>query len=210
MFDDFTRFVVDWIQTQPLIMIYVYFALISYLENVVPPVPGDILVAFAGYLVAENVIGFIPVYITTTVASVLGFYHVYYLGKIWGKGIDSGDENHFLLKYLDIKYIDKAKQWMVKYGQGVVVANRFLAGTRSIIALVAGMTPLNLSKTMISSTVSSLLWNGILIGAGWMIHKNWQLIGSYLSNYGKFVFVIIALIFVYNWFKKRKVTSTAN
>lgn len=208
MFNDLTQFLVDWIQTQPILLIYFYFALIAYLENVIPPVPGDILVAFAGYLVAETVIGFIPVYILTTVASVLGFYHVYYLGHIWGKGIEAGNEQHWLLKYLDIQYIDKGKLWMTRYGQGVVLANRFLAGTRSIIALVAGMTPLKLTPTLVSSLISSLLWNGILIGAGWLIHENWQLIGEYLSNYGKFILGLIIVYVAYNKLKRPKKSTT--
>jgi membrane protein DedA with SNARE-associated domain len=204
MFNDFTQFLVDWIQTQPLILIYIYFALIAYLENVIPPVPGDVLVAFAGYLVAEQVVGFIPVFLLTSLASVLGFYHVYYLGQVWGKSIDSGNNQHWLLRYMDVQYIEKGKLWMNRYGQGVVIANRFLAGTRSIIALVAGMTPLKMSSTLLSSLISSLLWNGILIGAGWMIHENWQLIGNYLSNYGKFILGIIIAYLAYNKLKKPK------
>lgn len=207
MVNDLTQFLVDWIQTQPILLIYFYFALIAYLENVIPPVPGDILVAFAGYLVAEHVIGFIPVYILVTLSSVLGFYHVYCLGYIWGKGIEAGNKQHWLLKFLDIQYIGKGKLWMTRYGQGVVLANRFLAGTRSIIALVAGMTPLKLAPTLVSSLISSLLWNGILLGAGWLIHENWQLIGEYLSNYGKFIFGLIIVYVAYNWLKKQKKTS---
>ena len=86
---------------------------------------------------------------------------------------------------------------MAKYGQWVVVGNRFLAGTRSVISLTAGLTHLNISKTVVSSLVSSALWNAILIGSGWFVKENWTIIGSYLSTYGKIILIGIAiLIFV--------------
>jgi membrane protein DedA with SNARE-associated domain len=172
MFDQFTQFIVDWIQVQPIFLIYLYFFLISYIENVFPPIPGDVLVAFAGYLVAESILNFTLVYIVTVIGSVIGFYHVYYLGTKWGVAIYSKSKQHWVLKFLDIKYIEKGRDWMTRFGQGVVIANRFLAGTRSVIALIAGMSHLPKGKTMISSTISSVVWNAVLIGLGWLIHKN--------------------------------------
>lgn len=210
MIDQFTQELVIWIQAQPIFLIYFYFFLISYLENVIPPVPGDVLVAFAGYLVAEQVIDFTTVFILTVIGAVIGFFHVYYLGQKWGYAIFSSKQNHWILKVLDIKYLDKGRGWMSKYGQGVVLANRFLAGTRSIISLVAGMSRLPKLKTLISSVISSVLWNAILIGAGWLVHKNWQLIGTYLANYGKVVLILILLFVAYKWFKGRKGSKDEN
>lgn len=210
MFDQLTQELIIWIQAQPLFLIYFYFFLISYLENVVPPVPGDVLVAFAGYLVAEQVLDFTTVFTLTIIGSTIGFYHVYYLGQKWGYSIYNKNESHWILKVLDIKYLDKGRDWMSKYGQGVVLANRFLAGTRSIISLVAGMSHLPKLKTLISSVVSSVLWNAILIGAGWLVHKNWQLIGTYLANYGKVVIIFILIFVAYKWFKGRNKSKDEN
>ena len=210
MFDQFTQLVVDWIQVQPILLIYVYFFLISYLENVFPPIPGDVLVAFAGYLVAESIVNFALVYLVTVIGSIIGFYHVYHWGSKWGQSIYSETEKHWVLKFLDIKYIEKGRSWMGRYGQLVIIANRFLAGTRSVIALIAGISHLSKLKTIISSTVSSLIWNAILIGFGWLIHKNWQEIGVYLANYGKIVMVLIFLFIGIKWFLGKKNTISEN
>ena len=210
MFDHFTQFVVDWIQVQPIFLLYLYFFLISYLENVFPPIPGDILVAFAGYLVAESVIQFSLVYLATVIGSVIGFYHVFHWGSKWGQAIYSETEKHWVLKFLDIKYIERGRSWMGRFGQLVVLANRFLAGTRSVIALIAGMSHLSKVKTTITSTISSLIWNAILIGLGWVIHKNWQEIGVYLANYGKVVIVIILLVASVKWYLSRNKVINEN
>lgn len=203
MIEQFTNWIVEWIQLQPVSFIYAYFFLIAYLENVVPPIPGDILVAFAGYLIAKNIIGFFPVFSLTVIGSVLGFYHVYFLGKLWGKSVFDGSKSHWLLRFMELEYLETGKKWMNKYGVTVIIVNRFLAGTRSVIALVAGMSQIHLTTTLVGSLISSLLWNTILIGLGWLIHENWQQIGSYLADYGKFVAIILIILVLYNWYKKK-------
>jgi len=85
---------------------------------------------------------------------------------------------------------------MQRWGMGVVLANRFLAGTRSVISLTAGLSHTRISPTVICSTLSSILWNGILLAFGWIVHENWRLIGEYLSVYGQIILGGIVLFIV--------------
>lgn len=201
---------IDWISQLPDIGIYAVFFLVAYTENVVPPIPGDILVVFGGYLAAEGIISLIPVFVVTTIASVIGFMSMYGIGRYWGNRIIADDHNSWFLKKIGVNYLPRVKKWMDKWGLGVIVANRFLAGTRSVISLTAGMTGTNVELTILSSFVSSFLWNGILIGAGWIIRENWQIIGGYLSVYGRIitiliiVFIIARIIWVF--YQKKKNT----
>src|SRR5699024_6711033 len=117
---------VHWIETLPAFSIYLVFFAVAYLENIVPPIPGDILVAFGGYLAATSVIYFIPVYIFTVVASVAGFMSIYWLGFYWGEQIENNPNRYWLLRFIPLKYINKVRGWMDRWGQGVIVANRFL------------------------------------------------------------------------------------
>jgi membrane protein DedA with SNARE-associated domain len=43
------------------------------------------------------------------------------------------------MRFIDMKYFERGRRWMQKWGQWVIVANRFLAGTRSVIAITAGI-----------------------------------------------------------------------
>jgi membrane protein DedA with SNARE-associated domain len=196
MADQIVQQIVDWISVAPPLGVYLIFFGIAYLENVVPPIPGDVLVAFGGYLVAEGVIRMTPVWTLTVVASVLGFMTMYWVGYKWGAQIEANKGKHIVLRYIDYKYFERGKSWMSRWGQGVVLANRFLAGTRSVISLTAGMSHLNITPTIISSLVSSILWNTLLLAMGWLIRDNWHVIGHYLSNYGKIILALIALFIV--------------
>ncbi|MCC5941517.1 MAG: DedA family protein [Balneolaceae bacterium] len=200
----YTQNLIDWIQTLSPLSIYLIFGLIAYLENIVPPIPGDLLVAFGGYLAAEQIIGFSPVLAITTVASVIGFMNMYAVGAYFGDKIEEQRKKFWLMRFFDVKYFDKGKRWMDKYGQGVILANRFLAGTRSVISITAGITKTKVYSTIISSAISSLLWNTILIGMGWLVHENWQVIGHYLNVYGWVILSLIVIFVAIRLIYKRK------
>ncbi|MBO6623178.1 MAG: DedA family protein [Balneola sp.] len=200
MADQVVQNIVDWINVVPPIGIYLIFFGIAYLENLIPPMPGDVIVAFGGYLAAEGTVSFMLLFVVTVFASVIGFMNMYWFGKKWGSQIEENPNSHLLLKFIDYKYFQKGKKWMNKWGQWVVFGNRFLAGTRSVISLTTGMSGLKVSYTVMNSFLSSILWNALLLGAGWYVQDNWEIIGRYLSNYGKLILgaiiVVIALKFL--------------
>lgn len=200
--------IVEWIQTLSPFYIYLIFTFVAYLENIVPPIPGDVLVAFGGYLAAEQVINFGPVLLLTTIASVFGFMSMYAIGLYFGDRIEQERSRFWLMRFIDVKYFDKINRWMGRWGQGVILANRFLAGTRSAISLTSGMTKTKVYATIINSFISSLLWNSILLIFGWVVHENWQVIGHYLNVYGWIVLIMIAILIVarvvYKRFRKKQ------
>lgn len=207
MLEQFTQDLIHWIQALSPISIYLVFLVIAYTENILPPIPGDLLVAFGGYLAAESIISGWIVLLITTVASVAGFMTMYWLGSHWGIGIQQQKKEFWLTRFISLRYINKVRNWMQRWGQGVIIANRFLAGTRSVISLTAGISHTPIFPTVVSSTVSSILWNAILLGFGWIVHENWQIIGDYLSVYGRIVLVLLGVIiagrFLMGYYRKK-------
>ncbi len=203
MADQLVQSIVEWIELVPPLGIYLIFFGVAYLENIVPPMPGDVIVAFGGYLAAEGTVSFALLLILTVLASVVGFMNMYWFGRKWGSGIEEGSGNHFITRFIDYKYFDRGKKWMHRWGQWVVLGNRFLAGTRSVISLTSGMSKLPIGFTVINSFISSLLWNSLLLAAGWYIQGNWKIIGEYLSNYGKIILLLIVIFFVIKFIFKR-------
>lgn len=197
MLEAFTLEVVDLVRQAPLWSVYLIFCLIAYAENVVPPIPGDVLVAFAGYLAAEGVLRFDLLLIGSTIASVAGFMSMHAIGSRWGDGINEKKQFHWMFKYISFTYADRARRWMNRWGIRVILANRFLAGTRSVIALMSGISHVPVRTAIWSSAVSAVLWNALLLGAGWMIRENWEQIGVYLNRYGQAVLVMVVAAGVY-------------
>lgn len=211
MLEELTKDLIQWINMLPPVSIYGVFFLVAYIENIIPPIPGDVLVAFGGYLAAEQVIDVTPVLLITTIASVFGFMTMYWLGRHWGTKIQEQGDRFWMMRFISLRYMDKVRRWMQRWGQGVVLANRFLAGTRSVISLTSGISHTKITPTIISSTISSILWNSILLGSGWIVHQNWQVIGKYLSIYSRIILAAIVLFILVragiHYYRKHKKPS---
>jgi membrane protein DedA with SNARE-associated domain len=209
--EEFTLNLVDWIVELPLISIYAFFFIIAYTENVFPPIPGDLLIVFGGYLAVDQIVN-LPIVLTiTTIGSMMGFMTLYYLGYRLGDEIRNKSNRFRFMKYLDGKYMNKAELWMYRWGMGVILANRFLAGTRSIISIVAGVSRLKVSSTILYSTAGALIWNALLLALGWYIGENWQTIQTYLNYYGTTLLILLGLFFAYRlgryYYKKKKLKT---
>ena len=189
------------------VWIYLAVFLIAYIENVFPPSPSDVIVVFGGSLVALGKGHFLIALASGTLGSTLGFVTMFTVGKWFGRRIiESGK-----LKFVSIDAVHKAEQWFTKYGYGLVVANRFLAGTRAVVSFFAGLSNLDFVKTVILSFLSALAWNCILVYAGYVLGNNWQKIGLYLSTYSQVVtavIIVVVLVLVMKYFHTRSDTRS--
>lgn len=183
--------------------VYCSVAFIAYLENLLPPFPSDVAIVASASLIGFGTIDFLPLLLVATVGSTLGFVTMYRIGDWFGdKILEMGK-----IPFIPIDNVHKVENWFRKYGYWVIIANRFLAGTRAVVSFFAGMSELNLWKTTGLSFVSALLWNTILILAGKALGENWSSIAFYLETYSKAVTLIVllvALIVVAHYFYKNQ------
>ncbi len=188
------------------VWIYLSLFAIAYIENIFPPSPSDIIIVAGGSLIGLGQIGFFPALIFATLGSTAGFMTMYKVGEWFGESIIEKDK----WKFIPRAQIHLVESWFRKYGNWLIVANRFLSGTRAVISVFAGLSELNLKTTTALSFFSSLLWNGILVSAGMLLGKNWSLIGLYLVTYSQFVtagLTTFAIAMVIIWFYRRYHTS---
>lgn len=196
--------ILNQISTFPPIWIYVTLFLFSFIENVFPPSPSDLVVLIGGTLISTGVIHFIPTLILTTIGSIIGFMVLFYLGSaIDKKVIHTGK-----LKFIPVDAVDKVEAWFNKYGYWVILANRFLPGTRSVISFFSGLSHLKVEKTVILATISALTWNAIILLLGITFGDHVKVIDNYLSTYSNIVIAITILIVLFfiikNFILKKK------
>ena len=175
---------------------------IAFLENVFPPFPSDVIVVFAGSLVGIGTIDFTWALLLATTGSTIGFMTMYKVGDWFGvKILETGK-----LRWIPTDSIHKVEEWFRKYGYVVIVANRFLSGTRAVVSFFAGMSELSLTATTVLSFISAFIWNLLLLFAGQKLGQNWHSIAFYLETYSKAVtgiLIIIILLFVARYLIKR-------
>ena len=183
--------------------IYVTLFLFAFVENVFPPSPSDLVVVIGGSLVATGVISFIPAVLLTTFGSVAGFMILFYFGSTVDKKVVHSGR----YKYIPVDAIEKVELWFKRYGYYVIVVNRFLPGTRSVISFFAGMSMLDVKKSAILATISAIVWNTIIIYLGYIFGNNVVLIDKYLSTYSNIaiaVTVIVVIVLLIKFYLSRK------
>ncbi|MGH9937850.1 MAG: DedA family protein, partial [Blastocatellia bacterium] len=142
-----------------------------------------------------------------TLGSTLGFMTAYVLGRYFEQRFVSGRYH----RYLPVSAIHQVERLFNRFGYGVIVANRFLAGTRAIVSFFAGMSKMNLPATTLLSAVSAAVWNSILLYLGMIFANNWRDAAHYLGVYSKVATVVVAAVLaIFLWRFLRKRRSAAN
>ena len=168
---------------------YLYPALFvsAVLENLIPPIPGDTVTLFGAYLVGIGQLHFSGVFAATALGNFTGFMILFFLGRFL--------EKEFFLnrnfRYFPKEGLLKAEQWFQQFGYMIILFNRFLSGARSIISIFSGISELKTGKVALYCMISCLVWNGMLVYAGYKAGKNWEAITVFLKQYNKIVLIII-------------------
>ncbi len=175
------------------IWIYLTIFFFAFIENLFPPSPSDMVIVVGGSLVGASDLHFIPVLVFATGGSLIGFLTAFAIGwQIDKRILHSGK-----IKFLTIESIEKVENAFRKYGYFLIVANRFLPGTRAVISFFAGMSRLNVHYTVLLSAASALIWNSILISLGMVFGENIQKVDAFLSTYNKIVIAVTAVVVIF-------------
>lgn len=191
MFDFFN--IEQWLQTIQELdtgLIYLMIFLSGYLENCIPPIPGDTVTVFAAYMVGTGRLNYFAVFFTATAGNLAGFMTMYHLGLFFGKKFFL--ERNF--KFFPRESIEKTEAWFNKYGYRIILFNRFLSGLRSVISVFAGMTHLQRRKIIPLAFLSACLWDGVLIYGGYLLGDNWHYFDQMLNQYNSIVLAAVIVL----------------
>jgi membrane protein DedA with SNARE-associated domain len=190
-------------------LVYTIVFAIAFAENIFPPLPSDIVVVIGGSLAVVGGVNVIGVLALATAGSIAGFVTMYFVGDWFGDHILEKGK----ISFIPVEGVRKVEEWFSRYGYWIIVANRFLAGTRAVVSFVAGMSELDLRKTIILCAVSSLAWNAVLVGSGYALGQQWERIGFYLVTYSQtvtavLIVAVLLLVARYLYLRKRKRASS--
>jgi len=200
MFED----ILNQISTFPPLWIYITLFFFAFIENVFPPSPSDIVLVVGGSLVGTGAISFILALTFATLGSITGFLLMFYIGStVDKKVIHSGK-----FRFIPVESLNKVEAWFRKYGYFIVVANRFMPGTRAVISFFAGISHLDPKRTITLCFISALLWNTIMLYVGFLFGDNVDKVDEYLTTYTNIVIVVTGIIILFFivrlFFRKRK------
>ena len=177
---------------------YLTICLAMFLENIIPPIPSEIIMPLGGFFVYQQKLNFYILVFWGLLGTILGSLPWYYLGKIVNE--------KKLAKFLDKrgKYVGitsedlaKSKRWFDQYGVSLVFWGRLVPGIRTLISVPAGIELMPLRKFLLWTTFGSLIWVALLTYSGYLFGENYPIIQTYLDQIKYVVKPILILIFLY-------------
>jgi membrane protein DedA with SNARE-associated domain len=178
-------------------------ALLMALENLFPPIPSELILPFAGFLVGRGELGFLTALIASTAGSLSGALILYALGRWGGRNLILRYGRFLRVKEADL---DRAEGWFDKYDEWVVLFGRMVPGVRSVVSIPAGMLRTPFLPFVLLTTAGSAAWNALLLGAGWYLGENWQQIEGIVGSVSNFILVLVAVALVSAavwWWRRR-------
>lgn len=177
---------------------YLGIMLLVALENVFPPIPSEVILAFGGFMTTYTSLHVIGVIISATIGSVVGAIILYLIGKLLNKerliNIVSGKVGKILR--LKPKDIEKADRWFDERGNIAVFFCRFVPIVRSLISIPAGMSDMPLRSFLLFTTIGTLIWNTVLVILGSKMGENWTKIVDFISEYASITLVVLVVAFI--------------
>ena len=183
---------------------YVAVAVLMAAENACIPIPSELILGFAGYLVFAGHMLFEGALAAGMVGGLLGSIFAYEVGARGGRAFVEKYGKYFLIKK---SHVDIAQHWFDRYGLKAVFFSRMLPVVRTFISLPAGFARVDTKRFFVYTIAGSLPWTAAILYAGMVLGESWTLLMEY-GHEASIIFVVLSLIVIavlyIRWRKKKK------
>jgi len=177
--------------------VYIIIFLACFIENIVPPFPGDTFIVAAGGLSALGRLEYAGSFISVVCGGMASVMLVHYWGRRYGR-------DYFLkknFKYFSVADIERVESLLQKWGGMLLLGSRFVVGFRSALALGTGIGRYSSVRTFFYSSISYLIFTSLLMYMAAVFVDNADKIGELFGTYDKIIYplIIIGVLWFVAW-----------
>jgi len=158
--------------------IYVGLFLILFISGLGLPIPEEITLLTAGFLVHLQIIHFYPTVITIFIGVLIGDLALYSIGRKWGQGMLSHGYMH---KFFSESRLEKVHQFFRKHGNKTIFIARFISGFRVAAFLTAGSIGMKPGKVVLYDFFACLVYVPLLMALAYYFGEKIQLLTDVVS-----------------------------
>ena len=162
--------------------------LLMAIESACIPLPSEVTMPFAGYLVFRGELTLWGVALAGAVGCVLGSLVAYAVGAWGGRPLVQRYGRYVLISHRDL---DLADRWFARHGDIIILIGRLLPVVRTFIAFPAGVARMPLGKFIVYSFIGSLIWCWALAWVGERLGEHWDSLGLYFHRFDALIVAVI-------------------
>lgn len=193
------------VEANPLLG-YGAIALVMLLENVVPPIPSEVVMPLAGFLIQQGKMQLVPVVLAGLVGTVLGAWFWYGVGRL----INEQRLEHWLARHgrwfgLRAEDLARSRRWFNRHGVAVVFWGRIIPGVRTFVSLPAGIELMPQPLFLAWTAAGSLLWLVLLTLAGQALGAGYARVAELIKPFARILGlgVVVGFVLLAIWLGSR-------
>jgi len=178
-------------------------AALMTIESALIPLPSEIIMPFAGFLVAEGRFSLLGVTLAGALGNLVGGAVAYALGCFGGRPLLDRYGHYLLIRRHEL---DLADRFFQRWGGGTVFVGRMLPIVRTYISLPAGIARMNFGLFCLLTFVGSIPWCYALAFAGMKLGENWEHIRAYTHwlDWAAFAALVVWVLWLLvSWLRRR-------
>ncbi|MEI8251456.1 MAG: DedA family protein [Synechococcus sp. ELA057] len=176
------------------------------LENVIPPIPSELIMPLAGFYVGQGKLDFVLVVLSGLLGTVLGALPWYGVGRLVNEErLKRWVQRRGRWVGISPQELDQSRIWFQRHGAAVVFWGRLIPAIRTLISVPAGIELMPFGSFLLWTSAGSLIWNLVLTSAGWLLGSHWQRVLGFVKPLEGLVnaALALALLVVVAWFLRR-------
>lgn len=160
----------------------------------IPPLPSEVILTFAGFLVAEGIFNLTWTIVVALAGGLVGSYIAYAVGR-WGREWATRPRTKGL--HLDERQLDRVDRWFRGRDEWIVAIARCIPVVRSYISYPAGFAEMNPTRFGLYTLAGSIPFTLALIYAGIVLNSDWAVITNWFGILDIIVVVLIVIGIIY-------------
>lgn len=205
LLETLAHFIISVIESTGYLGIFI----LMTLESALIPLPSEVTMPFAGYLVTQGKFNFWLVVLAGGIGNLVGSLIAYYIGFFLEESVLHGlvrKYGRFVL--LTMHDYERAEGWFRSHGEIIAFASRLLPAVRTFISLPAGVAEMNVVRFSIYTLLGSLMWSAFLTFIGVKLGENWHSISDYFHKFDLIIGGFLgAAVLLYLWHKRDLLTG---
>ena len=166
----------DWLAALPPALLYPLLGAVAAIENMVPPFPADVAVAFGAFVAAQGRHRMQFVFLSAWLGNVLGAMLVYELSRRYGA---ARLQQRFGTPQAHARF----RALFERYGLAAMFVARFVPGVRALVPAVAGALRLPPVATVTMLASAAAIWYGLITLAAYRVETDWERMQAGLADY---------------------------